>query len=170
MWTRAARNLSAEMLTPLSRSIAAILLFPVISGTILSPTPTTRNCWPRPQLRPRPTWVHRLTRMDSHTRTHPHRLALTAGSHIHTHLHSHTQTHTHAVLHSHFHSLEHPRWSRQLAGDTSTSLPDLSRSQSRSGARNICLRPNRAHRLCYKMLQQRSPSFLAPATGAPVRI
>lgn len=96
------------------------------------------------------TCTHKLTYTDSHTLTHPHRLALTTGVHTRTLIHSHAQTHL--VLHSYFNSLQHPRWSHRLASDTGTSPSHPRRPQSRSGAGDICLWPNRAHRLCYKIL------------------
>lgn len=92
MWTRAACGLSAEKLRELSRSVVAILLFPVISETVLSLTPNHQNDWPRPHLHPRPVWAHlphthtdRLTYIDLHTLT----LTVTP-----------TQTHTHTLMQS----------------------------------------------------------------------
>lgn len=94
----AARGLSAEMLTALSRPMAATLLFPVISGTVLPPTPTTAG--PAGAALdsahgPRGCTCH----THSQTRTHgpPHaRTPAQAGAHdgvhAHTHVHSHTQT------------------------------------------------------------------------------
>lgn len=104
MWTRAVCRLSAEKLRELSRSIAAILLFPVISGACPAPLQTTRTAGLA------------LTSAHSpcgHTFTHPHRLSLTTCVHIHTRTLPHTDSHSHtrAALHSCFNSLRHPAWS-----------------------------------------------------------
>lgn len=126
------------------------------------------TCRRRPRLRPRPTWVHLPHALpDAHTRAPHARTPTQAGAHDgrarpHARAFPHADSHS-AVPPSCFTSLKHPRGSPRLKGDTCTSPPRLRRSQSRSG-------PNRAHRLCYDMLQQRSPSFVAPGTGAPVRI
>lgn len=161
----AARGLSAEMLTALSRPMAATLLFPVISGTVLPPTPTTAG--PAGAAHgPRGCTCH--THSQTHTHGPPHaRTPAQAGAHDgrarpHARAFPHADSHS-AAPPSCFTSLRHPRGSPRLKGDACTSPPRLRRSQSRSG-------PNRAHRLCYDMLQQRSPSFVAPGTGAPVRI
>lgn len=165
----AARGLSAEMLTALSRPMAATLLFPVISGTVLPPTPTTAG--PAGAALdsahgPRGCTCHMHSQTHTHGPPHAHRPAQ-AGAHDgrarpHARAFPHADSHS-AAPPSCFTSLKHPRGSPRLKGDACTSPPRLRRSQSRSG-------PNRAHRLCYDMLQQRSPSFVAPGTGAPVRI
>lgn len=167
----AARGLSAEMLTALG-AFAPDGSYASISCYLwdrLAPDSNHRGtCRRRPRLRPRPTWVHLPHALpDAHTRAPARSHAAQAGAHD-GRARPHARAFPHADSHSAgppscFTSLKHPRGSPRLKGDACTSPPRLRRPQSRSG-------PNRAHRLCYDMLQQRSPSFVAPGTGAPVRI
>lgn len=118
----AARGLSAEMLTALSCPMAATLLFPVISGTVLPPTPTTAGpAGRRPRLRPRPTWVHLPHALpDAHTRAPHARTPAQAGAHDgrarpHARAFPHADSHS-AVPPSCFTSLKHPRGSPPAQG------------------------------------------------------